>query len=41
MVAIESEVQEYNEWDKISCVQVDKRNAAAELEDVQRAICTI
>jgi hypothetical protein len=35
MVALESEVQEYGGLNKISCVQVDGKNAAAEFEDVQ------
>jgi len=38
MVALESEVQKYDGWDKISCVQVDGKNADADFEDVQRAI---
>ena len=42
MVALESEAQEYDGgWDKISCVQVDGRNADAEFEDVQRSISPI
>jgi len=38
MVALESEVQEYGGWDKISCVQVDGKNADVEFEDVQWAL---
>jgi hypothetical protein len=38
MVASESKVQKYGKWDKISCVQVNGKNADAEFEDVQRAI---
>ena len=39
MVALESEAQEYDGgWDKISCVQVDGKNADVEFEDVQWAL---
>jgi hypothetical protein len=38
MVASESEFRAYGGWDKISCVQVNGKNADAEFEHVQRAI---
>ena len=41
MVALESEVQEYGGWGNLSCVQVDGKNADAEFEGVQQAICPI
>jgi len=37
MVALESEVQEYGGWDKISCVQIGGKISDAEFEDVQQA----
>ena len=41
MAALESEVQEYGGWGNLSCVQVDGKNADAEFEGVQQAICPI
>jgi hypothetical protein len=40
VVELESEIQNYGGWNMISCIQVDDRNAAAELQNVQQAIGT-